>query len=143
MKTVNSPAGFILTPDSTQQEFMEMARKRTNGSEEPFGKRLAKIRKARGFSQRDLAAELGVSQRMIAYYEAETRRPPAHLLPRISETLGVSADELLGIRRLKEKEKVKHLRLWRKLRKIEELPPRDRRALLKTIDAYIKGVQKS
>jgi transcriptional regulator with XRE-family HTH domain len=109
----------------------------TNGNPEPFGGRLAEIRKARGFSQRDLSAELGISQRMIAYYESQSERPPAHLLPKIAAILRVSADQILGIRPLKEKEAVKHLRLWRKLRQVETLRPGDRRALLKMLDALL------
>jgi ribosome-binding protein aMBF1 (putative translation factor) len=42
-----------------------------------FGQRLASVRKARGLSQRDLATLTGISNRMIAYYEAQSDRPPA------------------------------------------------------------------
>jgi transcriptional regulator with XRE-family HTH domain len=109
-----------------------------NGAPEArFGKRLAEIRRARGFSQYDLARELGISQRMVAYYEIQTERPPAHLLPRLAEILGVTSDQLLGIERLKENEAVRHLRLWRKLRQVEKLRPNDRRALLKMLDALL------
>jgi len=32
--------------------------------------------------------------------------------------------------------------LLRKMKKIEQLPPRDQRPLLRTIDAYLKGAEK-
>lgn len=35
-----------------------------------FGARLAELRKAAGFTQQQLADEVGVSRRMVAYYEA-------------------------------------------------------------------------
>lgn len=38
-----------------------------------FGERLAALRKAAGFTQVELAAELGISQRMVAYYEPAGR----------------------------------------------------------------------
>jgi ribosome-binding protein aMBF1 (putative translation factor) len=41
--------------------------------ETSFGERLASLRKAAGFTQIELAAELGISQRMGAYYGV--RRP--------------------------------------------------------------------
>ena len=47
--------------------------------EEHFGARLAKLRNESGFSQRVLAREMGISQRMIAYYEKETTHPPITL----------------------------------------------------------------
>ena len=61
-----------------------------------FGERLAQLRKAAGFTQTELAQDLGISQRMVAYYESPTASPPANLLPRIAATLGVSIDELFG-----------------------------------------------
>ncbi len=62
-----------------------------------FGQRLASLRKAAGFTQIELAAELGVSQHMVAYYESPAATPPANLLPQIAVALGVSIDELFGV----------------------------------------------
>ena len=55
---------------------------------------LATLRKAAGFTQTELANELGISQRMVAYYEQPDVTPPAHLLPGIAQMLGVSIDTL-------------------------------------------------
>ncbi len=38
-----------------------------------FGDRLVMLRKTVGFTQQELAKELGVSRRMIAFYEGETQ----------------------------------------------------------------------
>jgi len=123
------------------EEMLDVSKRKSNGKSaevhESFGERLARIRKARGYSQYDLADEIGISQRMVAYYEAQTERPPAHLIPKISEILDVTADQLLGILELKDKEGAKNSRLWRKLRQVEKLPPSDRRALLKMLDALL------
>ncbi len=64
---------------------------------ENFGNRMARLRQTAGYSQRELAAEIGISQRMVAYYEKETDYPPTHLLPLLAKTLAVSADLLLGV----------------------------------------------
>ncbi len=61
-----------------------------------FGDRLVALRKAAGFTQQTLAQELGVSRRMIAYYEGETEHPPTTILPRLAHALRVSIDELLN-----------------------------------------------
>ncbi|MBL8909962.1 MAG: helix-turn-helix transcriptional regulator, partial [Archangium sp.] len=66
-------------------------------SEESFGERLARLRKAAGYTQKELGEEVGTSQRMVAYYEAQTEHPPTKLMPALAKALGVSADELLGL----------------------------------------------
>lgn len=62
-----------------------------------FGARLAELRKAAGLTQVELAEAIGTSQRMIAYYESTDDYPIARLLRHLSQALGVSADELLGL----------------------------------------------
>jgi DNA-binding XRE family transcriptional regulator len=54
--------------------------KYTHPEAEGFGARLAKLRKVAGFTQAQLAEELGISRRRIAYCEAESSHPPAALL---------------------------------------------------------------
>lgn len=60
---------------------------------ESFGERMARLRQTAGFSKRDLAAEIGSSNRMVAYYEKETTYPPTHLLPLLVKALGMSSDQ--------------------------------------------------
>src|SRR5881628_3620547 len=94
-----------------EEELSLMARNKTPPTAETFGQRLARLRKARGFSQTELGQTLGVSQRMMTYYEREAERPPAHLLPPLAEALRVSVDELLGLRPVKEKPGAANTRL--------------------------------
>lgn len=103
---------------------------------ESFGQRMARLRKDAGFTQRDLAAQLGISQRMVAYYEAQAEHPPTHIIPALAELLGVSADDLLGLRPLKPTRSANPT-LWRRLRQIDKLPPRDKRQLLAVIDTFL------
>jgi len=105
--------------------------------EESFGQRLARLRKARGFSQTDLGEVVGASQRAMSYYERQTERPPAHLLPKLAEALGVTVDQLLGLRPARETPTPRHTRLWRKLRDIEKLPAGDRKAVLRVLDGLL------
>jgi transcriptional regulator with XRE-family HTH domain len=103
-----------------------------------FGKRLAEVRKLRGLSQQELAKMIGVSPRVIAYYEVETKYPPTHLLVPLARTLKVSTDELLGIRGLKQELDAQYTALWRRFRRIEKLPKSDQRALLHYLDALLR-----
>jgi transcriptional regulator with XRE-family HTH domain len=108
----------------------------------PFGARLASLRKAAGFTQIELAAELGVSQRMVAYYESPAATPPANLLPRIAAVLGVTIDELFGVgakKRLVKQDGDSRLR--RRLLAIEKLDVADKRQVLQVIDAFIERGQ--
>jgi transcriptional regulator with XRE-family HTH domain len=105
-------------------------------SDETFGQRLARFRKEQGYSQRDLAAELGISQRMLAYYESQSEHPPTKLLPLLVEVLGVSADELLGIRSSKQRRP--DGRLWRRFKELEQLPVQQRRQILQIVDAFLE-----
>ena len=71
--------------------------KQTNGELSGFGARLAACRKAAGYTQQELAHEIGASRRVIAYYEGETQHPPTTILPKLALTLNVTTDALLNI----------------------------------------------
>lgn len=99
--------------------------------EASFGRRLARIRKAHGLTQGDLAKHCGISQRMIAYYEAQSRHiPPSSLLPTMAKFLKVSADELLGLKKIKIKDLDISMKLQSKLNIIPKLPRKQRKAVL-------------
>lgn len=106
-----------------------------------FGPRLAALRKAAGISQTALAAEVGISQRMMAYYESPPAQPPANLLPAIAHALGVSIETLLGVETSKRRAKASDTRLQRRLQQIEKLPPQERRQILQMLDALIERGQ--
>lgn len=106
-----------------------------------FGARLASLRKAAGISQMALAAEIGVSQRMMAYYEGPSAHPPANLLPAIARVLGVSIDALLGVEESRRRAKATDTRMQRRLQQIEKLDPTEKRQVLQLIDAFIERGQ--
>lgn len=112
---------------------MPRARERTT----EFGARLTALRKAAGYTQVELAAELGTTQRMIAYYESRAEKAPAALLPKLAAALGVSADELLGIKPLRKGRKP-DTQLQRRLQRIEKLDPKDKRQVLQLLDAFLE-----
>ena len=105
-------------------------------SGETFSQRLAGLRKAAGYSQYTLADALGISQRMVAHYENSNGNPPLHLLPKFAKALGVSADQLLGIKPVKEV-KQKDNRLWQRFARVEKLPPQQRKKIVDILDAFL------
>lgn len=113
-------------------------RKPVSAQGSSFGSRLAELRHRAGLSQRALAAELGISQRMVAYYEGQTDYPPAHLLAPLCAVLGVSCDELVGLRPVRQVRGPTNQRLWRRFQQIEKLPLAERRQLLGVVDAFLE-----
>lgn len=103
-----------------------------------FGPRLATLRKTAGITQTALAGEIGISQRMMAYYEGPIAHPPANLLPAMAAALGVSVDTLLGVEASKRRAKATDTRLERRLRQIEQLNAADKRQVIQLIDAFIE-----
>jgi transcriptional regulator with XRE-family HTH domain len=106
---------------------------------EGFGQRLTQIRRSRGVTQTDLADAVGVSKRVIAYYEQDDAQPPGALLVDLARALQVSTDELLGIKMLKKQDEPKRSRLMKRLARIELLPPPDQRAVLKFLEALLEN----
>lgn len=106
-------------------------------TEKTFGQRLANLRKVRGLAQKDFAQRLGISQRMVSYYENESRHPPAGLLPPIAKILKISIDELLGLKISKTESTPNSVRLWKRLRVIDQLPPKDQKAVIHYIEALL------
>jgi len=108
-----------------------------------FAARLTALRKGAGFTQEQLAAEIGISRRRIAYYEAESDHPPASLLSELARVLNTTVDELLGNEPAKRKPRPASLspRLERRLKQIESLSPKPKQQLLSIIDTFIAAEQ--
>lgn len=56
---------------------------------------MKRVRKARGLTQRDVAAKLGIATHSYTRYECGNRRPNIYILLKIADILGVKASELL------------------------------------------------
>jgi transcriptional regulator with XRE-family HTH domain len=120
-----------------------MPRKKQKSSD--FGSRLAEIRRARGLTQVELAKAVGSTQRAISYYESFHGYPPALAVAQLARALDVTSDELLGLQRLPKRrdqpDDPDARRLWRKLKRVLELPPTDRRALIRTFSTLIESYE--
>jgi transcriptional regulator with XRE-family HTH domain len=106
-----------------------------------FGSRLAEIRQSRGMTQAELGTAVGVSKRVITYYEQEDSQPPGAMLVDLARALRVSADQLLGLKPPKDKMTPRTARLLKRLRKVEHLAPSDQRVVLKLVDGLFESVR--
>lgn len=110
-----------------------MARKQEK-TDEGFGARLARYRKAAGFSQVTFAEAVGISARMVAYWEAQAPRPPpSDQLGAMAQVLGVRADDLLGLSDPETERQIVNRPLLRYLELLEKLPVRTRKEVLRML----------
>ena len=61
-----------------------------------FPETLSALRREKNLSQRQAAAELGISQALLSHYENGAREPGLNFVCRACDYYGVSADYLLG-----------------------------------------------
>ena len=112
---------------------------------ETFGERLRRFRLAKGLTQLALGQRLGISKRMVAYYEIQGGSPAPDLLVKLADALDVTTDTLSGRKpggRQQGPLTPESLRLWRRVKRIEELPLHDRKTILKMIDAMAESVSR-
>ena len=61
-----------------------------------FAANLGKLRREKGLSQRQAAAELGVSQALLSHYENDSREPRLEFVVKICDYYSVTTDYILG-----------------------------------------------
>jgi transcriptional regulator with XRE-family HTH domain len=103
-----------------------------------FGQRLAKIRKTKGLTQKELGERVGVSQRIIHHYENKAEYPPAPKLIELAQALGMNVEELLGLTS-NDGDSYQNInpKLAKRLRLASTLPPHDLKSLVTFIDALL------
>lgn len=62
-----------------------------------IGKSMAKVRKAKGYTQAEIAEYLQTTQQQYSKYETEKQEPSARVIKQLCELYKVSANKLLGI----------------------------------------------
>jgi len=122
-------------------EAWQAVSRKKNGQQPGFGARGSALRKAAGYTQQELAQELGVSRRMVAYCESGTEHPPAALLPGLATALSLTTDEFLGVATLRKKAAKPDRRLQRRMQQIEKMNPKEKRQALQILDALIEREQ--
>jgi len=104
--------------------------------------RIVKFRKLRGMTQKELAERIGITREALASHELGRVHLSDDLIIRFALALRVSSDELLG---LKGNELVTgtipSVRVIKRMQRIQELSPVNQKAILRTIDAFLAGVE--
>ncbi len=107
-----------------------------------LGSRITDLRKAKNWSQSDLAGKVGVSYAQIGRYETKDAQPPAAVLKKIAEALDTTVDFLLnGNTEDKAKASLVDAEVIRYFKEVDNLPADDKSALLRVIGGFLRDVK--
>lgn len=71
--------------------------------QQTMGKRIMQLRKEKGYTQEQLAELCGVSAQAVSKWENDVSCPDISILPQLAGILGVTTDELLGVKPIEPK----------------------------------------
>jgi transcriptional regulator with XRE-family HTH domain len=112
--------------------------------DESLGQRIARLRKERGWTQKQIAERTGLIQELVSNYETDKLRLNPAMILRFAEVFGISADELLrGSKSTVQAKKQPSIKIVRRMEQIEALPLYQQRVLLSTIDHFLAAAQQS
>jgi len=107
-----------------------------------LGDRIIELRKAKAWSQTQLAEKVGVSYAQVGRYETKDSQPPAQVLKKISEALDATVDFLLnGNTEDKAKASLQDAEVIRYFKEVDVLPQEDKSALIRVIAGFIRDVK--
>lgn len=88
-----APLGAVLAGDAG---YAGVVGRDFGPASETFGEKLSRLRKARRWTQSDLAQQLGVTEASVCYWEQDRSRPKAARLQSLAALLDTPIAELLG-----------------------------------------------
>lgn len=99
-----------------------------------LGGRIAALRKDRGWTQQELAEQIGIAQQTLAHYEGARLRVPASMLPTLAGLLQVGVDELIGQPAKRSNKRGPAPRLAQHMEMISQLPKTKQRFVMEVIE---------
>jgi transcriptional regulator with XRE-family HTH domain len=108
-------------------------------SAESLGDRIARLRRVKGWNQKELADRVGAKPTQISKYKRGVYLPRPEVLPKLGEALGVSLDYLMTGR--SDGEPRRDFRLRERIEALEALPETQRSNLVAFLDALLAAHQ--
>jgi transcriptional regulator with XRE-family HTH domain len=108
-------------------------------SQEPIGKRIARLRKKLGMTQTELAEKVGISRKLVTDYETRRVRLYDEMVIRLAFALNVSTDEILGVKDSEHEKIDMSIRFMRRMKELNKLPENKIKHILKTLDDLIRA----
>lgn len=97
-----------------------------------FGKKLAECRKAKGFSQSELAKRISTHYSIIGKYERDEVKPTVDVVKKLATELDTTVGYLLG--ETKDNDLFRDPVMLKRLQQINSLPEEDKHCILYAID---------
>lgn len=104
-----------------------------------LGQRIQAHRKDAGLTQTDLGKLAGLSQQVIADYEAGNRNIPVYTLARMADVLGVDFGQLTSGEQADQRKRGPAPRVQKQLEKIQALPKDRQKFVLQALDMALKN----
>ncbi len=104
-----------------------------------IGERLSLLRKDQGMTQVVLAQATGLSQQLIAEYEAGRKNIPVWRLVNLAEAMGIAPEALLSDSDGKTAKRGPAPRLQKQIEKISSLPKEQQKSILQVLDMALKA----
>ena len=104
-----------------------------------FGKKLRDAREAKGFSQAELARQIGSHHSIIGKYERDEVKPTVDVIKKLADVLKTTISFLMG--ETDNQNVFKDPVMFKRMAEIESLPPKDKECLLLTVDNFIKATK--
>lgn len=120
----------------------DMAGRPTTKPAPPFGERIATLRRERGWTQPELAERLGITVKMVTYFEREAQNPTHKTIEQFAQVFGVSPAELMGkaasnARRAKAKPGPPS-RLHQLTERLAELPRQKQKVVVEMLEGFLQ-----
>jgi len=118
-----------------------MAGRRPSREAPPFGKRLAELRKERGFTQAELAERLGISIKLVDYYERRAVNPSLKIITAAAALFGFTVADMLGELDRPEHRPGQLSKLEVQIERMRRLPRRQQESIIKTLSALLRQAE--
>lgn len=107
-----------------------------------LGERMTQFRKARGITQVQLAATLGVSQQTYQSYEVGRRRIQVSALPVVARALSVSLEDLFGESDSSPRKRGPAPKWQKQIEAIAQLPRAKQQFVAQVLDSVLAQAQR-
>lgn len=115
--------------------------RQTQKPRSPLGDRIVTARLQAGLTQKDVAEQLGASQRAVAHWETNSVALRADQLAALADALGVTVDYLMGREDDRPQKSVASGKVRRVFEEVNALPRAQQEEVIKFVARFVKSYQ--
>lgn len=104
-----------------------------------ISERVTQLRKQKGLTQNELAEKVNISKAQMSRYISKGVHPPANVLAKMADELGVSMDFLLnGSSEDKAATSLSNLEVIQQYKEVDQLPNEERLTVVRVVAALLR-----